>query len=114
MSLNGKKLYEFGSYRLDPQKRQLWCGGDTIALTARFDFARYQFEHHTPTAQVDFPPFTDWKAVRSRLGTAHFGSGVCWREPSHPPRSCALGEDRFCIWVRGVATAFLERVPSNT
>ena len=35
MSLNCKKLYEFGPYRLDTQKRQLWRGGEPVPLTAK-------------------------------------------------------------------------------
>jgi len=35
MSLNGKNLYEFGAYRLDPQKPQLWRDRETVLLTAK-------------------------------------------------------------------------------
>ncbi len=35
MSLQSKKLYEFGRYCLDPQKRQLWRDGETVPLTAK-------------------------------------------------------------------------------
>jgi TolB-like protein/DNA-binding winged helix-turn-helix (wHTH) protein/Tfp pilus assembly protein PilF len=35
MSLNTGKLYEFGPYRLDKQKRQLWRDGQTVSLTAK-------------------------------------------------------------------------------
>jgi len=35
MSLDAKKLYEFGPYRLDKQKRQLWRDGQPVPLTAK-------------------------------------------------------------------------------
>jgi TolB-like protein/DNA-binding winged helix-turn-helix (wHTH) protein/Flp pilus assembly protein TadD len=35
MVLSGKKLCEFGPYRLDQQKRQLWRDGQTVPLTAK-------------------------------------------------------------------------------
>ena len=35
MSLSGKKIYEFGPYRLDKQRRQLWREGQTVPLNAK-------------------------------------------------------------------------------
>ena len=35
MSLGSKRLYEFGPYRLDKQKGQLWRDGQTVSLTTK-------------------------------------------------------------------------------
>jgi len=35
MGLETKRLYEFGPYRLDKQKRQLWRDGQAVSLTAK-------------------------------------------------------------------------------
>ena len=35
MTFSGRKLFEFGPYRLDQLKRQLWCDGRVVPLTAK-------------------------------------------------------------------------------
>jgi len=35
MAFDGRKLFEFGPYRLDKLKRQLWCDGQVVPLTAK-------------------------------------------------------------------------------
>ena len=62
--MSGNAVYQFDDYRVDPAKRELWCGGKLIPLQPKaFDCLVYLLEHRDRVVGHDEIIATVWGKV---------------------------------------------------